>query len=195
MPDSWVYALTVLSLALAAYAATNIDNLLILSGLVVAGNSYPVVARGLVIASVGVALIVAAFMALDFFLPPAYFGYLGLIPILLGFRMLLNAPTDSGEGIDGSITPGSIALLLLGNSADTIATFAPLVAESERPARFLILVAFAAGVIALLSLVRYVSQKESNLGALRSLAQRATPIVMILVGIYILLNTGTDTVY
>lgn len=195
MPDTWAYAATVLSLALAAYAATNIDNMLILTGLTLAGNPYPVVARGLVMASVILVLVIAAFMALDYFVPPALFGYLGLVPIFLGVRLLFAGDDNNEVGDVKWMTSGNVAMLLVGNSADTVATFAPLVAESERPARLLILAAFAVGVIALLVLVRMFSSKEGPVASLQKLAHRITPVVMILVGIYVLLNTNTDTVY
>ena len=80
-------ALPVAGLAVLAFAATNLDNLLLLVGIVSrAGQSFArVVAGTLLAAVVMLALCMGAALAVDF-APQRWVGYLGFVPVALGLR-------------------------------------------------------------------------------------------------------------
>ena len=112
MFESWQYVASVSGLAILAYAATNIDNLLILTGLSLAGADSRAITRGFVTASIVILIVIVSFMALEYIVPPSALGYLGVIPIVVGTRMLLTSSQDQpelGESMTRTFDCGRIA--------------------------------------------------------------------------------------
>ena len=142
MTDIWVYAATASGLALLAYVATNLDNLLILAGLALSQRDFAPLARGFLLANFVVVMVAALFMAVSYVVPVELLGYLGIVPIALGVRLLLQRPGSSPESDVSALESGSVAMILLGNSVDTIATIGPLFAESEFRASLFIAAGF-----------------------------------------------------
>ena len=86
-----------------------------------------------------------------------------------------------------------IAVLLLSNSSDTIATFGPLLSESEPVVQAAMLAGFMLAAAAFGLLVLKLAAHLSKATALSRIAAKLSPLAMIAIGIYILLDTTTDT--
>jgi cadmium resistance protein CadD (predicted permease) len=192
MPELWQDIVTALILAFVTYASTNLDNLLLLSGLATGRSDRRPIAYGFVGAAVLTGTISVGFVMLSWFLAPDLIRYLGVVPIVLGMKMLIARPTEERRRAASALTAPGIALVLLANSTDTIASFGPLFAESEPVVVAGLLAGYAITAGLWLALVMRLS-RSSALGARTAAAlQRLTPLIMIAVGLYILADTGTD---
>ena len=194
MTEVWQDLATGFGLGLTAYAATNLDNMLLIGGLLAGGVRRGSVAVGFAMAGSVVILLASSFTVLSYLLPPATLGYLGIVPIALGLRLLIyhSAETESTAQVGTGAV--SVAALLAANSLDTVATFAPLFAESETIVRLALVAGFLASAVALFSVVLHFAQRLSKLADSGPFAQRIAAVIMIFVGIYVLLDTGTDLV-
>ncbi|MCC8405352.1 cadmium resistance transporter [Paraburkholderia sp. MMS20-SJTN17] len=135
--------LSLVLLAIAAYAATNIDNLFVL----LAFLSETGARRGRVIAGqyagslilVAAALVLAALLAR---LPAGYAGVLGFLPIAVGLHKAWqrfgpgHAPRNDSEQIRASAPPSTggssswtVASVAIANGSDNIAVYVPLYAN------------------------------------------------------------------
>lgn len=176
-----------------AYAATNIDNLLILASLGAGRARRRDLVAGFVAASAAVLAIASAAMFIDRVVPPQVLGYLGFVPISIGAYLLFTgAQTDSAAG--PSATWLAIAGLLLANSGDTIFAVGPLFAESGSDARLGLALGFTLIAALWLLLILTVSERVARSEILGRLGHRIAPWMMILVGLYILSDTATDVV-
>ena len=192
MTEFWQDLVTGFGLGFAAYAATNLDNFLLLCGLIGGGARRRSVTVGFVTAGGLILLLALSFSVLSYLVSPAMLGYLGVVPIALGLRILIY---------DGVATEGTpqlakgvfgVAALLTANSLDTVATFAPMFAESEAIVRFALVVGYIASAIVLITAVLRITRRLSRLAIKKSAAQKITGVVMILVGAYVLSDSGTD---
>ncbi len=192
MTEFWQDIATGFGLGLTAYAATNLDNFLLIGTLIAGGARRSSVAVGFASAAGLVALVAMSFTALSYFLAPATLGYLGVVPIALGLRILLlpAAATEGASQLQAGAV--SVAVILVANSLDTIATFAPMFAESEMIVRFALLAGFVTSATVLFSIVRPFARRLERLNDKGPIAQRIAGVIMILVGIYVLLDTSTD---
>ena len=80
----------------------------------------------------------------------------------------------------------------LGNGADTIVVFGVLFADSMPSADILIVLTLASMAIVFVLVGIYAVRHPMLSGWIERYAYRATPFVLIFVGIYILANTATD---
>ncbi|SMP23789.1 cadmium resistance transporter [Shimia sagamensis] len=180
--------------AVTAHVATNLDNLAIMVGLILTVGQLRTLS-GYLIAQ-GMMLSAAYFVSagLETGLPHQV-GYLGFIPIGLGLYALvgryLGADSTAAEQVSKSHVLAIIALFL-SVSFDSFAVFTPLLADSgpsyTAPILFgagLSVVGLAVGGAALASMA---PAKVSRLERLEWLA----PYVMIAIGLYVVINTGTD---
>lgn len=192
MTETLQDAITGFGLAVTAYTATNVDNFLLLCGLVVSGGRRSSIMLGFAAAGAMIVLIASSFMFLAYLVPASMLGYLGVIPIALGLRMLAGQRAATGDTVQTKATAASVSMLLMANSVDTIGTFAPMLAESEPVVRLALIAGYAASAVLLFALVLRFSRQLSRLQNSEKLAQRITAVIMIGVGVYVLLNTGTD---
>lgn len=183
---------TALLLAFAAYASTNFDNLVLMATIKAGAPDQRAVTRGYIIATAAVLCVSLTFVFLSLVVAPHILGYLGIIPVLFGTKMLLNGgealKTDSAAGPAAS----AIAMLLFANSTDTMAVFGSLVAESENHVVVTLATGFVIAAMVWLRLIRTVSSRVLKGTRAQSLASRLMPFVMIAIGIYILIDSGTD---
>ena len=192
MTGPWQDAATGFGIGFAAFAATNLDNLLLVGGLIAGGARRASVATGFAIAVSLTLLVASAFSFLSCLLSPSVLGFLGIVPIALGLRILLSGSAVNEGTTQVGKAAASIAAFLLANSLDTVATFAPIFAESEAGVRLALLGGFLVSAAVLFSLVVRPAQRLSSMRHKGTVAQRIAGVVMILVGIYVLLDTGTD---
>ena len=132
-------------------------------------------------------------------IPTRFLGYLGVIPIALGLREYFrqNAPqpeqagsADSGRWMQAI---AAVGLRMIANGIDTIAVFAPLIAESEATDRLVL----ALGYVGTSVMLGWFCVRACTHPRLAELidrhGSRIAPFLMIGIGVYILLNTATDT--
>ena len=192
--EFWQDLVAGLVLGTVAYVSTNLDNLLLVSSVAASGSERSHVARGWLVSAFVVLALSIAFTAVAEAVPASSLGWLGLVPLLLGIRLLVLG----GDASDGSarLATGTtpIIVLLMSNSTDTIATFGPLLAESEPVAKFAMLAGFTVAALVFVSLVMKLAARLDKASTLSRLAAKLSPLVMIAIGIYILLDTTTDTI-
>ncbi len=80
--------LTVIFLVFATFAATNIDNLLLMVGLVLSGTARDRLFLGFMGGMVILLIVSAAIGLVSLVMPVAFIGFLGVIPVLVGLNML-----------------------------------------------------------------------------------------------------------
>jgi cadmium resistance protein CadD (predicted permease) len=186
--------ITALALAAMSFASTNVDNLLIVAALLQGERRIRDVAGGFAAAS-GILLLIAwSFTAIAHVLPPTSLAWLGLLPIMLGLRMLL-APAAAGRTADAAgLSAMAVTVLLLANSADTLAVLGPLFAESERHVVVTLAIGYMlSAAVSLLLIARFSARVMRGLPLVEA-AERMVPFLMIAIGTYVLMNTGTDIV-
>jgi cadmium resistance protein CadD (predicted permease) len=157
------------------------------------------VAGGALLAvSVMIALLMVAAVLADF-VPTLWLGWLGLIPLALGLRELvrLRARVAGADATGADALPPigavGIAGVLLAHSGDSFGALAPLFAETRRG--LLPLIAAVVLVLTLLAcaLARWIVSHPRVGPAIRSVAPRLVPFVLIAVGLYVLTDSPTDT--
>jgi cadmium resistance protein CadD (predicted permease) len=185
---------SLLAVSMATYAGTALDNLLMLTVLRAAGVQPRSIASGFLIGNAIVLAICAAGTGLALMLPPHYLGYLGIAPVGLGVVGLVNA-FRSGTGAStshGRSDTGGIATLQVASSFDSIAAFLPLFADTDRPYGLVIAAGFAAMALLWLVASRFLASIRGVTAALRPIERFARPVVLILVGLFVLANTRLD---
>lgn len=192
--DDLQVLITALVLVPFAYAATNVDNLLIMASLGAGRASRRHLVAGFIVASSAVLLVASTAMFIDRIIPPEVLGYLGLVPISIGIYLLLFANAQMENPASRDTTWPAISALLLANSGDTIFAIGPLFAESGSDARLGLALGFALIASVWLVLILNVSQRVARSATLSRLGHRIAPWMMILVGLYILSDSATDVV-
>ena len=185
---------TALVLVPFAYAATNIDNLLIMASLSAGRTSRGHLVAGFIVASCAVLLVATMAVFIDRLVPPEMLGYLGLVPISIGAYLLLFGAANTQPTNGGYATWPAVSGLLLANSSDTVFAFGPLFAESGSDARLGLVLGFVAIATVWLFLILGAAKHVASSRILSRLGYRLAPWMMILVGLYILSDSTTDVV-
>ena len=189
-----------------SFVATNLDNLLILVGLLgTSARRGAAVLMGYVAAALAVLVVSLLGGLLGSLIDPALVGYLGAIPLLLGVYLLYQTllkpspgpPRERGRA-EGAVEAGaagglSAFTLMVSNSGDSIALFLPLFAESSRDALILEVVTYLVLVMVWAALARLVAERGVISRVLERYGPILVPFIMMGVGIYILLDTAFDT--
>jgi len=181
------------------FLATNIDNLLLMVGWMIGGGTpHRHILGGYVLATAGV-LGVSLLLGLSSGqLPVEYIGYLGLVPILLGARVLLARLRHGPVAMAGNVTmqagSAGVATTLFSNSVDTILVISPLLGDTHSRFDMVIVVAYLAVACVWFALAYILHARTVRLKWLSSKAQWVAPLIMITVGLYILDNTLTDMI-
>ena len=176
-----------------AQVSTNLDNLAVLFGLIVVmGRRRPVV--GFAVAQTVVLLLATAVaIGLSHSTYPTTIGYLGIVPLALGVRGIWLQM--SGRGKTDTQPQGaviSVVLLFLSLSIDTFAVMTPLLAESSASYRWAGLFGAVTAACLLTGVAAWGAPKAKLFAPRMARLDRIAPYIMVAVGLYILLNTGTD---
>lgn len=192
---------TELLLALGGFAATNLENLVILVAVFCnRSENSKLVALGFFAGAMALLAISLAAHFLNSIIPVDYLGLLGLIPIALGIRELLrSARTDADVAQQRQRRSGTgrntflaIMILMLANGGDTLAVFAPLVAETKPSGVLVLGLGFTVAAAILALIARHACAHPGLARHLGRYGPRIAPYVMIGIGLYILINTSTD---
>jgi cadmium resistance protein CadD (predicted permease) len=189
-----------IAIAVAVYASTNVDDLLVLAvffanprvrvSAVIAGRYVGLAA--LVLGSAAAALLALA-------IPPEWIALLGFVPLFIGIR-LLPGLVRGGEGDEADATPGAlratqrqgfmpqtmtVAGVTLANGGDNFGVYIPFFAAA--PAAIPTYIVVFALMTAAWCALGYFVVNNPLLGAhLRRYGDVLLPAVLILLGLYIL---------
>lgn len=182
-----------------SFAATNLDNLVLLVVLLgIAQGNRAAAILGFVIAMIGVLCVAAIGTVIGANIDPGLVGYLGFVPLLLGAWMLLrqlrgvssvaetNSPQPQRSGVLGSF------LLMFANSGDSIAVFLPLLAESSRESLLWEVSMFLMMALLWAGLAWRIADQPQLAKHIERVGEKLMPWIIMAVGVYILLDTGTD---
>jgi cadmium resistance protein CadD (predicted permease) len=193
--DAVLTQLPLLALAITLFASTNIDDLVVLIGFF-ADRRFR--ARDVVVGQyAGLAILFgvsAAGSLLSLVIPKAYLGLLGLFPILIGIRKLLQLRDEGPEPKNrnhGSIA--GVALVTIANGGDNIGVYTPSFAVRSGGEIAAIAVVFAA-MTAVWCLLAHWMVNHRRFGApIRRYGQIVGPLVLMGLGISIIYNAGSLT--
>lgn len=184
----------------AAFVSTNVDNLFLLMALL--GGS-PRRARAVAVgyaAALAVVLAVCVAGSWAFELAAnAWLRYLGLVPLGLGLwrlRQLLGrgSPSVAGAPPPRAAGVGASFGLMLGNSGDSLAVFASLLGETEGGLIPVAVVTILGMALLWVAAARGMVSHPALAPPLQRLERWGVPLLLVAVGLYILLDTATDTV-
>ena len=201
--EEGLYGVEIAALLLvgSGFVATNLDNLVILVGLLGARASQgaPILV-GYGVAALSVLMLALLGGLLGSLVDPALIGYLGILPLSMGlyqlYRVTLGraAPESVDEDVDPGVSGGLSAFTLMAsNSGDSVALFVPLFAESGRDALIVEVVTYLAMILLWAGAARFLAGRRLVAMTLNRYGAYLVPVIMISVGIYILLDTATDT--
>jgi len=186
-------SLTVLGRAIVAFAATNIDDVFVLTLFFAQKNLrrwHVVVGQYLGLAGL-IAISLAGYFA-RFFIPHSWIGLLGLAPIGIGIKKL----SDWKRGEDqlqkekpSAASALTVAAVTFANGGDNIGIYIPLFASSDLSSLLITLISF--GV--LIAVWCFVGYYLGNHPAVKRIAGRyghiLVPFVLIGLGIYIIASS------
>lgn len=183
------------------FISTNVENIVVLVGVFCANPvNAPAVRLGFGLGSLILLLVSLSTLIIAGSIPVHYLGLLGLIPIGLGVYEIVRSARKDGQsahqpratsGAKGKVVV-SASTLMVANGGDTIAVFAPLFAETERGGVSVMVAGYIFAAAALAFLCGRVCVAPQLSEPLSKYGPRIAPYIMIAIGCYILLNTGTD---
>ncbi|MEH6588734.1 MAG: cadmium resistance transporter [Halioglobus sp.] len=202
MDPTTAQIITLTGLVVSGFIASNLDNLLLLVILQAANTGQ----RRAVLAGYFISCVVVIFAAMlgvviGSALGAGLVGYLGLVPLLLGIRLLYlnwrSPPVLALEEAEDMKAGQSIWLstfvLMLSNSGDSVALFLPLLAESGPSSLVVIVIAYLLMALLWGGFSCLISSRGDLARRIESRAEKIVPWIMILVGIYVLMDSATDT--
>ena len=187
--------------AIGLFAATNIDDIIVLSlffarGAGQSGTTARILAgqylgfAGILVAAILVTIGAGAF------LPPAAIPYFGLIPLGIGLWAAWEAWRGDGDDDDEAkvagkkVGVGTVAGVTFANGGDNIGVYTPVFLSVEPLAVVAYCVIFLALVAVLVALARFVATRPPIAEVLERFEHILFPIVLIGLGIVILVSGG-----
>lgn len=187
---------SIAGLVVASFVATNIDNLVLLIAYLLSPMAKSRQVFLGYFTGTCLLLLLAIFSGqISVFVPVEYLGLFGVVPIILGLKALYNikfrTESDAGNAI-GAVSISSVASAQLAYGTDTILVFSPLLADSQQFFDYEIAVVFLLAAALWYQLAKFLSSHAARLPFIEKIGMWIAPIVMIVVGMYILNNTTTD---
>ena len=186
--------LSLLVVGIGAFVASNIDDTFIL---ILLFSTPGILARYVIIGQfVGIVLLVlisslAALLALS--IPPFAIGLMGLIPIIIGIKRLLEfrKRSETNQVIEGRFLSFlSVAAITISNGGDDIGVFTPLFAKYNTIYEVTILTTIFLIMTGVWCLVTYYFIKHPLIASrIKIFSHVVTPFVLIGLGIYIILDS------
>ena len=187
--------LHVVGIGLVTFLSTSVDNLGTLVLFFAASEARPrAVCAGYLATACGVGAVAWATSQLSLFIPPAWLGYLGIVPIGLGLRSIRGL-RRSGPG---AVAPPKasrawdVALVTAAQSADNLVVYAALFADSAARLDPILFATLAAAAALWCGLGFWLGRRSPLAGSLQRAARFVLPVLLIAVGAYICLDTATD---
>lgn len=172
-----------------AFAATNVDDVLVLAVLFARrderfGAAQIVTGQFLGFAVLVVASVGAAAGLLQ--LPDAAVALLGVVPLALGIHGLLRARSDEPELPGWRLGTAAVAGITIANGADNVAVYAPLFAALGWSAMAVTVTVFFALLAVLCVAAAFVGSRPAVVRAVDWAGDYAVPVVFIVLGLAII---------
>jgi cadmium resistance protein CadD (predicted permease) len=180
--------------AAVAFAATNVDDIVILAVLF-ARTGATFRARHIVAGqALGFAVLVVAGLAAGvglLALPEEAVGLIGIVPIALGVRAFIAARRGDEDDAAPRAAIGSlgVASITIGSGADNVAVYAPLFATAGFDGFVTTVVVFGVLLAALLAAGRLIGSRSAVVRAVHRAGDYAVPVVLIALGVFIVLQS------
>jgi len=182
------------ALGCVAFVSTNLDNLVVLTALRASSGDRRVLVGYW--ASVSLILAIGAGIGLvDSWISPDAVGRLGWIPLGLGVFQLgvFLSGRASGVAERGPVAGAAGALAVFAAmSADSVAVLGPMVADTANRLEWAVLAGWAGMGVVWTWLSGRLATRPAVVAATGPLGAWLAPVLMILVGCYILLDTAYD---
>lgn len=178
-----------------AFVSTNIDDIFILMLFYATGRykSWQIVAgQYLGIATLVVVSFIGAYIGS--FFDQRYIGLLGLFPIYLAVKQwisLWKGAEDDDEQVAASGGVISLAGVTIANGGDNIGVYIPVFATMTFPERLILIAVFAVMIYLWCMLAKYLAHHPLVAKALGKYSHVLMPIVLFLLGIYILYESDS----
>jgi cadmium resistance protein CadD (predicted permease) len=194
---------TTLFLAIALFVASNIDDLFILLVFFADARFRPM---HIVLGQFGGmgALVLFSWLAalVALVIPPVYVGLLGLVPIAIGLKQLLDlwrgksnddddAELAARAGARGPVL--TVAAVTIANGGDNIGVYVPVFATRSADDVTLIVVVFALMTVAWCAIAHWLVNHRTIGAPIRRYGAPLLPWVLIGVGVLVLVESGTLT--
>jgi cadmium resistance protein CadD (predicted permease) len=190
-----------LGVATVAFVGTNIDNTLVTMALV--ASAPPERARRIAVGQViGFALLVAVAVAAAFVLfefSPHVVGLIGLVPLTIGVRGLIELRSPGGwadkqervarRAVGRSLT--AAALVTIGAGGDNLAAYIPLFRVGGGTRIAAIAMVFVVGEIVVTWLVLTGGNHPRARAMMTRLGALAVPILLCVIGVLVMVEAGT----
>jgi len=185
--------------AIGLFAATNIDDIVVLTVLFLASTrgslpGWKVVAGQYLgfIALVAISVIAAAGLTI---VPDEWVGFLGLIPLAIGVYGLIRTLRRRGDDDDddSAISAGGlfgVAGITIANGADNISLYTPVFRTNPVPDTIVTIIVFLVLVAVWCLVARFVGTNKTVTEALEKIEHWLVPAVFIGLGLYILIESG-----
>jgi cadmium resistance protein CadD (predicted permease) len=199
-----VPALVLAGVAATAFVSTNVDAfLLLVANSARAPASRNATAAAFVAATVLVLAGAWALAAASSVVPPSRIGLCGVVPLLMGARQVVDlvrrrAPRDPVEGTPSSRPPadtvrfGEALVLHLSISVDNLAVYAALLSDTLPPLRASIAATTLTLSLVWTALARAALRIPGLAPVLLRRGRVLMAVLLVVVGVYILLDTDTD---
>jgi len=188
-----------LGLAIVVFASTNIDDIFVLIGFF-ADSRFRArnVAIGQYLGIGALVLVSLAASLISLFLAPAYVGLLGVLPILIGGKRLIDLRRNAGEKPPPEETRGgalgqiaAIAVVTVANGGDNLGIYAPLFATQSASGIVIMVLVFVAMTALWIAIARQLLARPTIGTLIRRYAHVAVPFVLIGLGLAILYDAGS----
>ncbi|MFB4263167.1 cadmium resistance transporter [Nonomuraea sp. GTA35] len=192
-----------LAAAVAMFAGTNVDDLIVLTVLFLSARAGGALRPWHIwagqYAGIGALVVISVIAALGLaLLPDRWVGLLGLIPLALGVRGLLGALRSrgdgGGDGPSGGPPPAtgvvSVAAVTIANGADNISVYTPVFRTIGSAASALTIAVFAAGVAVWCLAASWLGSHRAVIAVVERHGHWIVPLVFMAIGMVIIAESG-----
>ena len=182
-----------IGIGITAFIASNIDDTFIL---IILFMTPGLSARNVTVGQfLGIIILVAVSslaVLLSLAIPPFAIGFLGIIPIVIGVKRLLEYRENEAEAYaqKGYLSFLSVAAVTVSNGGDDIGVFTPLFAKYNGIVEFSLLISLLMILTGIWCIVTYYFLRHPFIASrINALSKIVTPFALISIGIYIILDS------
>jgi cadmium resistance protein CadD (predicted permease) len=182
-----------IGIGITAFIASNIDDTFIL---IILFMTPGLSARNVTVGQfLGIIILVAVSslaVLLSLAIPPFAIGFLGIIPIIIGVKRLLEYRENEAEAYaqKGYLSFLSVAAVTVSNGGDDIGVFTPLFAKYNGIVEFSLLISLLMIMTGIWCIVTYYFLRHPFIASrINALSKIVTPFALISIGIYIILDS------
>jgi len=182
-----------IGIGITAFIASNIDDTFILIILFMTpGLSARDVTVGQFLGIIILVAVSSLAVLLSLAIPPFAIGFLGIIPIVIGVKRLLEYRENEAEANaqKGYLSFLSVAAVTVSNGGDDIGVFTPLFVKYNGIVEFSLLISLLMIMTGIWCIVTYYFLRHPFIASrINALSKIVTPFALISIGIYIILDS------